>query len=102
MPTTASPDDLRRWRLAAQLIDPAGTGGASGECSPAATVRHLAAMQAQDFAAACWAVGLRTPGCTRAHVLDALDAGRIVRSWPMRGTLHFVAAEDLGWMLSVT
>lgn len=59
-------------------------------------------MQAQDFAAACWAVGLRTPACTRSHVLAALDAGQIVRSWPIRGTLHFVAAEDLGWMLPVT
>lgn len=99
---TASPDDLRRWRLAAQLIDrPAGGSGGSA-FSPATTVRHLAAIQAQDFAAACWAVGLRTPGSTRADVLAAFDDGQVVRSWPMRGTLHFVAAEDLGWMLSVT
>lgn len=102
MPTRASLDDLRRWRLAAQLIDRPAGSRAYDAASPVATVRHLFAMQAQDFAAACWAVGLRTPGCTRAHVLAALDDGQIVRSWPMRGTLHFVAAEDLGWMLSVT
>lgn len=99
---TASPDDLRRWRLAAQLIDRPDGSRVGDAGSPAATVRHLTAMQAQDFAAACWAVGLRTPGSTRADVLAALDGGQIVRSWPMRGTLHFVAAEDLGWMLSVT
>lgn len=102
MPTHASPDDLRHWRLAAQLIEPSTSRGASDVNAPVATVRHLAAMQAQDFPAACWAVGLRTPGCTRGQVLEALDAGQIVRSWPMRGTLHFVAAEDLGWMLAVT
>ena len=32
-------------------------------------------------------------------VMRAFDAGEIVRSWPMRGTLHVVAAEDLAWML---
>jgi hypothetical protein len=32
----------------------------------------------------------------------AQASGAIVRSWPMRGTLHFVAAEDLGWMLELT
>jgi hypothetical protein len=32
-------------------------------------------------------------------VLSALDDGSVVRSWPMRGTLHLLAAEDLPWML---
>jgi hypothetical protein len=34
-------------------------------------------------------------------VLAALDAGEVVRSWPMRGTLHLVAADDLRWMLAL-
>jgi hypothetical protein len=58
-------------------------------------------MQAQDFAAALWAIGVRVDGATAASVTRALDEGHIVRSWPMRGTLHFVAAEDLGWMLEL-
>ena len=29
-------------------------------------------------------------------------SGTVVRSWPMRGTLHFVAPEDLRWMLQLT
>jgi hypothetical protein len=65
-------------------------------------VRSLLAMQAQDFAGAKWSVGLRTPGSTDAAIESALATGTIVRSWPMRGTLHFTAPEDLGWMLSVT
>ncbi len=72
------------------------------EADPAAVARRLLAVQAQDFAAGCWALAVRTGGATRADVLADLDAGRIVRSWPMRGTLHFVPPEDLRWMLGVT
>jgi hypothetical protein len=59
-------------------------------------------MQAQDFAGAKWSVGLRAPGITDERVERALADGEIVRSWPMRGTLHFVAPDDLGWMLALT
>ena len=93
---TASPADLRRRRRRAQASDGAR------EASPADVVRRLLAVQAQDFGAASWALGLRTDGATRSDVRADLDAGRIVRSWPMRGTLHFVPPEDLRWMLSVT
>jgi hypothetical protein len=96
MPTHATGADLRWLRLRAQQITGSG----------AATIREAAqrmlAVQAQDFASASWALGVRTPGSTHTDVLDALARGEIVRSWPMRGTLHFVAAEDLGWMLSVS
>ena len=30
---------------------------------------------------------------------QAVASRAIVRTWPMRGTLHFVAAEDARWML---
>lgn len=70
--------------------------------TPVAAVRHLLALQAQDYPGALWSVGLRTPGATAASVEAAHHAGHIVRSWPFRSTLHFVAAEDLGWMLSLT
>lgn len=59
-------------------------------------------MQAQDFAQALWAIGLRTAGATRSDILASLASGGVVRTLPMRGTLHFVAAEDLGWMLDLT
>jgi hypothetical protein len=35
-------------------------------------------------------------------VETSFGSGEIVRSWPMRGTLHLVPAEDLGWMLELT
>lgn len=83
-------------RLSAQHISQADFA------TPVEVVRHLLAMQAQDFNGAKWSVGLRTHDVTDADVEAALAAGSIVRSWPMRGTLHFVPAEDLGWMLGLT
>jgi hypothetical protein len=62
----------------------------------------MLAMQAQDFTGVKWSVALRTTDATEADVEAACDAGEIVRSWPMRGTLHLVAAEDLPWMLELT
>ncbi|WP_172829681.1 winged helix DNA-binding domain-containing protein [Microterricola viridarii] len=70
--------------------------------APGPVVGALLALQAQDLAAATWAVGARSPGTTLAGVRAAIDAGEIVRSWPMRGTLHFVPGEDLGWMQRLT
>ncbi len=65
-------------------------------------VRNLLALQAQDYAGALWSIGLRTASCTRAQVEVEHRERGIVRSWTMRGTLHFVAADDLPWMLSIT
>jgi hypothetical protein len=69
--------------------------------SPAATVRWFGAVQAQDYLGSLWAVGLRTRAATEASVERALAERSIVRTWPLRGTLHFVAAEDARWMLNL-
>ena len=66
--------------------------------TPADVVRWFGAMQAQDYLGALWAVGLRMAGATQAIVEQAIADRDIVRTWPMRGTLHFVAAEDVRWM----
>jgi hypothetical protein len=64
---------------------------------PAAVVDWFGAVQAQDYAAALWALGLRSHA-TRAEVESVIAKGTIVRTWPMRGTLHFVMAKDARWM----
>lgn len=69
--------------------------------TPTEVVATLGAVQAQDYAGSLWAVGLRAPGATEADVERAVDERAIVRTWPMRGTLHFVAAPDVRWMLSL-
>lgn len=80
-------------RLAAQRLS------GPGEPDPTAAVRRLAAMQAQDLPGALTSVALRSAGRSREAVVAALDEGKVVRSWPMRGTLHLVTAPDLPWML---
>ncbi len=58
-------------------------------------------MQAQDYGGGLWGIGLRLPGGTEKVVEAAIAAKTIVRTWPMRGTLHFVAAGDVHWMLEL-
>ena len=97
---------MGRLRLVSQRLVPlpaVSPGPASDVCgSIAGTVRWMTAMQAQDLQAAIWAVGARVPGAGLSDVRSALDSGAVVRSWPMRGTLHLVAPEDLHWMLALT
>ncbi|TFV81157.1 winged helix DNA-binding domain-containing protein [Blastococcus sp. CT_GayMR20] len=86
-------EDIGPLRLAALgLIGP-------GEPTAVDVVRRLGALQAQDYPGALTSVALRTAGRLRKDVEAALDSGEVVRSWPMRGTLHFVTAEDLRWFL---
>ena len=65
---------------------------------PTAVVRWMGAVQAQDYLGGLWAVGLRTRGATEASVEEAIARRAFVRTWPMRGTLHFVSASDVRWM----
>lgn len=69
--------------------------------TPSMVVAALGAMQAQDYAGALWAVGLRLPGATLVDIERAVVERAIVRTWPMRGTLHFVAAADIRWLLDL-
>lgn len=69
--------------------------------TPAEVVRWFGAVQAQDYLGALWAIGLRMQHATEKAVEQALAERSIVRTWPMRGTLHFVAAEDVRWMLKL-
>jgi hypothetical protein len=87
--------ELGLLRMAAQgLLGPR-------DLDAAGVVRRLTAVQAQDLPGALTSVALRTADRTRAGVVAALDTGSVVRSWPMRGTLHLTAAEDLPWMLEL-
>jgi len=67
--------------------------------TPEAVVKWMGAVQAQDYRQALWAVGVRMQAAAVADVESAIADARIVRTWPMRGTIHFVPAEDVKWML---
>jgi hypothetical protein len=91
----STPHEVALLRLVAQRIAGPRPGGA------AEAVRRLTAVQGQDLPGALLSVALRTVEGARSDVVAALDSGEIVRSWPMRGTLHLVAAEDLPWLIGL-
>lgn len=99
MSSSATAAQIARLRLSGLGILPTSTSPAPG---PVDVVRSLTALQGQDFPGALWSIGLRSPGSSRADVVAAFNDGSLVRSWPMRGTLHVSAAEDLGWILALT
>jgi hypothetical protein len=87
--------DILRQRLHnQQLTDPEFE-------TPGDIVRHLGAVQAQDYFGSLWAIGQRLENADEACIEKAVADKSIVRSWPMRGTLHYVPSEDLRWMLKL-
>ena len=88
-----TPAEITTRRLANQQI------AHSPHKAPKDVVAALGAMQAQDYSGALWAIGIRLPGSTESDIQRAIADRTIVRTWPMRGTLHFVAAPDVRWML---
>src|SRR5258708_7608860 len=70
--------------------------------TPKEMVSWMGAMQSQDYNMAKWAIGLRLPGTTDATIEDAFNKGEILRTHVLRPTWHFVAAEDIYWMLELT
>lgn len=69
--------------------------------APEDLVQWMGAIQAQDYPGSLWAIGLRLKSNNQEDIEASVRDKKIVRSWPMRGTLHFVAAQDLQWMLQL-
>lgn len=69
---------------------------------PADVVKWLGAVQAQDYPAAKWGVGLRMKDACEELIEDAVNKGKILRTHVMRPTWHFVLPEDIRWMLRLT
>jgi hypothetical protein len=78
-----------------QLIQPTFT-------KPGDLLSWLAAVQAQEYAMAKWAIGLRLPGSTDEEIEKNFNSGAILRTHIMRPTWHFVAPKDIRWMLRLT
>jgi hypothetical protein len=65
-------------------------------------VRWHGAMQAQDYGPAKWSIGQRATGLHDEDLDQALAAGSILRTHVLRPTWHFVAREDIRWLLALT
>jgi len=63
-------------------------------------VEWMGAMQAQDYAMAKWAIGVRLPGSTDRMIESAMNKGEILRTHLLRPTWHFVSANDIRWCSS--
>lgn len=67
-------------------------------------VQWSAAVQAQEYTHARWAVGSRfmaAAAITDAAVEQAVARRKVVRTWALRGTLHLAAAADVRWLLAL-
>jgi polyhydroxyalkanoate synthesis regulator protein len=69
---------------------------------PEEVVGHMCAMQAQEYANAKWAIGLRMLSPTDKAVEKAMTSGAILRTHVLRPTWHFVLPQDIRWMLKLT
>ncbi len=88
--------DIAQQRLYSQLISQHVFE------KPEDVVSWLGAVQAQDYAAARWALGLRLQGATDNMIEQAFDDGAILRTHVMRPTWHFVSPADIRWLLALT
>ena len=88
-------DRVLAWRVRRQLLDrPRGT-------DVLAVARRLCGVQAQVPSSADHAVAVRLPRPRRGTTDGALATGQLVRTWAMRGTLHLLAADELGDYLAL-
>nr|WP_245650494.1 crosslink repair DNA glycosylase YcaQ family protein [Nocardia harenae] len=85
-PLRLSAEQVFGWRLRRQfLVEPAG--------SALEVVRRLAGVQAQVASAAELAVAVRSAEPAADALAGTLRAGKALRTWAMRGTLHVLTPE---------
>lgn len=92
-PPVRAPREMSYLRILAQGLTPATSAP-----TPAEAVRRQLAVQGQQVSSASHAIVSRTARAGRADVDAAFEAGRLVRSWPMRGTIHITTAADHHWL----
>lgn len=66
--------------------------------TPYDVVKWFCGMQAQDYVSAKWAIGVRLENSTDDNIEAAISNKSVVRTWSMRGTLQFVAGDDIKWL----
>ncbi|WP_084523406.1 winged helix DNA-binding domain-containing protein [Nocardia inohanensis] len=88
-------DQVLAWRMRRQYVDPrAGRDAVE-------VARRLCGVQAQVTSAAETAVALRRSAGEPGAVVAALNEGRLVKTWAMRGTLHALTPDLAPSVLSL-
>ncbi|MGH2783754.1 MAG: winged helix DNA-binding domain-containing protein [Actinomycetota bacterium] len=70
--------------------------------TPVEAIRHLVAVQSQDYGPAKWSLAQRVDGMSDAGLDVAFDEGSFLRTHVLRPTWHFVLPEDIRWLLDLT
>lgn len=70
--------------------------------TPKEIVSWMGAIQAQEYLLSKWAIGIRLPGISEKQIDKAIDRGDILRTHILRPTWHYVAPEDIHWMLALS
>jgi hypothetical protein len=83
------------WRMRRHFLDPVG------DQPVAAVVRRLCGVQSQVASYAELCVRVRRKNSKAGDVARALNEGRVIKTWAMRGTLHLLTPEDAGVFLSL-
>lgn len=92
-------DQTRMIRLRAQFLQPEASKSITGVNQ---LVQALLGLQAQELPSATLAIRPRSASLTAEDVKKAREDDRsIVLTWCMRGTMHLLPAEDVGWLLSI-
>ncbi len=91
------PEEIRKLRLYNQQLLQ------SHYTTPQQIVSYMAAMQAQEYAMAKWAIALRLQNPTTDTIIEkAFNNGEILRTHILRPTWHFVSPIDIKWMLTIS
>lgn len=70
--------------------------------APAAAVRWLGAVQAQEYAPAKWSLRQRIGNGTEDDVERAVVRGAVLRTHVLRPTWHFVHCDDIRWLVELS
>ncbi len=94
---------LRTWLTPAS---PTAVSRASGSPPAASTIPPMsfagsAPCRRRTTASRCGRSDARVEHATAERVEQAIADRQIVRTWLMRGTIHFAAAEDVRWLLAL-
>ena len=88
--------DIALWRLFSQQI------AGDGFTDPAALVKWMGCIRAEDLSAAKWAIGQRVQGSTDSSIERAFNEGHILRTYILQPVKHFVSPDDIHWMLALS
>jgi len=88
--------EIARWRLRNQRLTAPHAGSAAD------VVDTLLAVQAENPSQSAWAVAARTSSPDPADLVGLIESGEVVRTHVLRPTWHYVARNDIDWLLALT